>query len=101
MLIYLTRTSQCVHCFWYGVIGWQNTEGKISCQIKSLHKATVKVCVPMYPAQESSHIRSRKGTQKEAHQAWHRVLGAYAMACSWLKLPPTLRLTLKLHKATR
>ena len=46
-------------------------------------------------------VRCRKVTQEEAHQAWHRVLGAYALACSWLKLPPTLRLTLKLHKATR
>ena len=41
-------------------------------------------------------VRCRKVTQKKAHQAWHRLLGAYALACSWLKLPPTLRLTLKL-----
>ena len=58
------------------------------------------MCVPVYPTQ-GSHIRSRKGTPKEAHQAWHRVLEAYALACSWLKLPPTLRLTLTLILVAR
>ena len=50
----------------------------------------------MYPTQGSSHIRSRKVTQKKVLQLQGPVLGAYALACSWLKLPPTLRLTLKL-----
>ena len=55
----------------------------------------------MYPTQGSSHIRSRKGTQKKVLQLQGPVLGAYALACSWLKLPPTLRLKLTLILVVR
>ena len=55
----------------------------------------------MYPTQGSSHIRSHKGTQKKVLQLRGPVLGAYALACSWLKLPPTLRLTLMLILVVR
>jgi hypothetical protein len=30
--------------------------------------------------------------KKEVPQVWGRVVGVYATACSWLKLPPTLRM---------